>query len=56
MTLAVQGSFGNGAVFGVQISPSTPFVCALAAEGEDLHVWDFKSSVQGFLNNNNYKG
>lgn len=43
-----RSSFG-GAVFGVQVSAATPYVCVLASEGVDLQVWDYKTSIQHYL-------
>lgn len=37
--------FGPGALFGVQISDATPYVCTIASEGQDLQVFDFKTAV-----------
>ena len=39
--------FGPGALFGVQISEATPYMCVIASEGEDLQLFDFKSALNG---------
>ena len=38
--------FGPGALFGVNISEATPYVCAIASEGLDLQLFDFKSAIK----------
>jgi periodic tryptophan protein 1 len=38
--------FGPGALFGVSISEATPYVCAIASEGMDLQLFDFKSAIK----------
>ncbi len=45
LLLARPNQFGAGALFGVEISEATPYVCVIACEGENLQVFDFRTAI-----------
>jgi hypothetical protein len=49
LLVARPNQFGSGALFGVEISEATPYVCVVACEGENLQVFDFKTAVAGSM-------